>query len=78
MEYNCGGMVFTSNIQILQSFQSKVLRVIVDAPWYVLNTVIQTPTVKKEIRHYSSQYSLRLSVHPNNLVVNLMVQPFNR
>jgi hypothetical protein len=42
---------------------------IVDAPWYVPNTVIQrdrnTPTVKEEIRRYSSQYSARLSAHPN-------------
>jgi hypothetical protein len=51
----------------------------VDAPWYVSNMVIrrdlQTPTVKDEIRRYSSQYSARLSAHPNGLVVNLMEQP---
>jgi hypothetical protein len=55
---------------------------IVDAPWYVPNTVIrrgfQTPTVKEEIRRYSSQYSARLSAHPNGLVVNLIEQPDNR
>jgi hypothetical protein len=49
---------------------------IMDTPWYVLNTVIQRdvqiPTVKEEIRRYSSQYSARLSAHPNDLVVNLM------
>jgi hypothetical protein len=43
---------------------------IVDAPWYVLNTVIrgdhQIPTVKNEIRHYSSEYSARLSTDPND------------
>jgi hypothetical protein len=53
-------------------FQSNVLHTIVAAPWYVPNTVIrrdlQTPTVKGEIRHYSSQCSARLSVHPNGLV----------
>jgi hypothetical protein len=55
---------------------------IVDAPWYVPNTVIrtdlQTPTAEEEIRHYSSQYSARLSVHPNGPVVNPMAQPDNR
>jgi hypothetical protein len=55
---------------------------IVDAPWYVPNMVIprdlQTATVKEEIRRYSSQYSARLSAHPNGLVVNLMEQPDNR
>jgi hypothetical protein len=30
----------TSNIEILERFQSKVLHMIVDAPWYVPNTVI--------------------------------------
>jgi hypothetical protein len=76
------GMASTSNIKILEHFQSKVLRPIVDAPLYVPNTVIrmdlQTPTVKEEIPHYSSQYSARLSVHPNDLVANLMAQPDNK
>jgi hypothetical protein len=75
------GTASTSNIEILEHFQSKDLRMIVDTPWYVSNTVIrmdlQTPTVKEEIRHCSSQYSARLSAHPNDLVVNLMEQPHN-
>jgi hypothetical protein len=54
---------------------------IVDAPWYVLNTVIRrdlkTPTVKEEIRHYTSQCSAHLSGHPNGVVVNLMELPDN-
>jgi hypothetical protein len=66
---------------ILERFQSKALCMKVDAPWYVPNTVIrrdlQTPTVKEEIRRYSSQYSARLSAHPNGLVVNLMELPDN-
>jgi hypothetical protein len=49
---------------------------VVDATWYAPNTVtqrdLQTATVKEEICHYSSQYIARLSVHPNNLVANLM------
>jgi hypothetical protein len=61
---------------------STVLRMSVDTPQYVPNTIIwrdpQTPTVKEEIRHYNSQYSASLSVHPNNLVVNLMAQTDNR
>jgi hypothetical protein len=50
---------------------------IVDAPWYVLNMIIQrdllTPTVK-EICRYSSQYSPHLSADPNDL----MEQPDNK
>jgi hypothetical protein len=76
------GTASTSNIEILERFQSKVLRTIVDAPWYVPNVVIrkdlQTLTVKKEIRHSSSQYSSRFSVHPNDTVVNLKARPDNR
>jgi hypothetical protein len=72
----------TSNREILERFQSKDLRTIVDAPWYVSNTVIQrdlqTSTVKEEIRHYSSHYSARLSVHPNYPVVNFLAQADNR
>jgi hypothetical protein len=78
----CGHTVYinlysTSNIEILERFQSKAVRMIVDAHWYMLNTVIwrnlQTPTVKEEMLHYSSQYGARWG-----LVVNLMEQPDNR
>jgi hypothetical protein len=65
------GTVSTSNIENIERFQSKALRMVVDTPWYVPNTVIrkdpQIPTVKKEIHCYSSQYSARLSAHPNDL-----------
>jgi hypothetical protein len=76
------GTASTSNTEILERPRYKVLRKIVDAPWYVPNTVIwsdpKTPTVKKEILHDSSQYSSRLSVHSNDLVVDLIAQPDNR
>jgi hypothetical protein len=81
MEYNWG-TASTSNIEILQRFQSKALRMIVDEPWYVPNTVtrrdLQIPTVKEEIRRYSSQYSARLCAHPNDLTINLTELPYNR
>jgi hypothetical protein len=56
----------------------------VDARWYVPNTRtvirgdLQIPTVKEEIHRYSSQYSARLSAHPNDLMVNLTELPDNR
>jgi hypothetical protein len=44
------GTTSNSNIEILERFQSKVLRLIVDAPWYVSNSVtrndLQIPAVK--------------------------------
>jgi hypothetical protein len=76
------GTASTSNIEILERFQSKALRMIVDTPWYVLNTVIRRdlrlPTIKEEIRRYSSQHSARLSANSNDLIVNLMQQTDNR
>jgi hypothetical protein len=54
-------------MEILERLQSKALRMRVDAPWHVPNTVIrrdlQTPTVKEEIHRYSSQYRARPSAH---------------
>jgi hypothetical protein len=72
------GTASISNIDILKHFQSKTLRMMVDAPFYMPNMVIrrnlQIPTVKEEIQHYSSQYS----AHPNDLIANLMELPDNR
>jgi hypothetical protein len=71
------GTASTCNIEILEGFQSTTLRMIVDAPWYVLNTIIrrdpQIPTVKEEIRRYSSQYSACLRAHPNDLPTRFLV-----
>jgi hypothetical protein len=39
--------------------------------WEGYRTTIPLPT--EEIRRYSSQYSARLSAHPNDLTVNLGV-----
>jgi hypothetical protein len=66
----------TSNIGILESFQSKALRMVVDTSWCAPNTLIwrdfQIPTVKEEIRCSSSWYSACLSSHTNDLIVNLI------
>jgi hypothetical protein len=76
------GTASTSSMEILECFQSKTLHTIVDAPWYMPNTVIrrdlQIPMVKEEIQRYSSQYSARLSAHQNDLIANLMELPDNR
>jgi hypothetical protein len=66
----------TSNNEILERLQSKTLRMIVDARLYVPNTLIhldlQLTSVKEEI---SSQYSSRLTAHPNNLPPILIELP---
>jgi hypothetical protein len=54
------GTASNSNVEILERFQSKVLRIITDAPWYVPNAIIkrdlQIPMVKQEARKYSANY----------------------
>jgi hypothetical protein len=71
-----------SNIEILECFQSRALCMIMDTPWYVPNMVIwkdlQIPTVKHKISRYSYQYSKRLSVHRNELILNLQEPPETR
>lgn len=70
------GSASSSNIEILQRFQSKTLRSIVNAPWYVSNDIIHRdlcmPKVKSEISLHSENYHKRLFVHPNELAVNLL------
>jgi hypothetical protein len=73
------GTASNSNIDILERFQSKVLRIITDAPWYVPNAVIkrdlQVPSVHQEVRTFSINYLVRLEDHPNDLAVSLLQQP---
>jgi hypothetical protein len=76
------GTTSNSNIEILERFQSKVLRLIVNAPWYLPNSVIRKvhgiPTVKEEIRRFSSHYDVRISVHPNELIASLTEPPIHK
>jgi hypothetical protein len=76
------GTASTSNIEILERFQSKALRIIVDAPWYVPNNHIrrdlQMTSVKEEICRSSNQYYTRLTIHPNDQILTLMEIPGNR
>jgi hypothetical protein len=73
------GTASTSNIEILERFQLKALRMIVDAPWYVPKTLIQQdlqiPSVKEKISHYSSHYSARLTADPNDILLTLLEPP---
>lgn len=70
------GTASTSNIEILQRFQSKTLRKITNAPWYITNvqlhTDLQLPTVKEEINTRILTYKTRIDTHPNPLAANLM------
>jgi hypothetical protein len=65
------GSASNSNIEILERFQSKVLRIITDAPRYVPNAVIKRDlkvlSVRQAVRNYSVTYRQRLDDHPNRL-----------
>jgi len=70
------GTASNSNLEILERFQSKALRIMTDAPRYVPNTIIkrhlQIPTVKQDARTLSANYRKRLDNHPNNLANTLL------
>lgn len=76
------GTAANSNVEILQRFQSKILRIIVDAPWFVTNQQIhhdlEIRTVQEEIKHSMKSYRNRLKNHPNILTTQLMSLPFGR
>jgi len=73
------GCAKPSHTQILQRFQSKLLRTLATAPWYVSNLQLHTDLgislVKAEIRRSSLLYHRRLVGHPNALVAALPTPP---
>lgn len=68
-----------SNIKILQTFQSKTLRAMVNAPWYVSNATIhedlKVPLIKETINHHANKYRNRSTDHNNHLIAELHNQP---
>lgn len=70
------GTAANSNIEIIQRFQSKVLRMILNVPWYITNNAIHQDSeiipIKEEIKIRTEKYKNRLIMHPNHLARNLM------
>lgn len=70
------GCAKSSNIEILQRFQSKTLRAMVNAEWYVNNRIIHNdlkiPWIKDVIKDFCSRYETRISDHPSVLVTDLL------
>ena len=73
------GSTSASNIDILQRTQAKVLRSIVNAPWYTRNSNIHRDLgikpVKEMIKPFRLKYLLKLETHPNELARELLNQP---
>jgi len=65
------GSTSHSNTEILQRFQNKVLKTIVNAPWYIpnklLHTDLQIPTIREEITKFCTNHRAKLLTHPNEL-----------
>jgi len=61
-----------SNIEVIQRCQSKILRAIVDAPWYVTKDMIHKylsiPTVHEVIHDRSIKHRTKLESHSNPLL----------
>jgi hypothetical protein len=70
------GTASTSNIEVLQRFQNKVLRLIANAPRYLPNTVLHAhlliPTVKAATTNFGTKYLEKLTVHSNELIPALL------
>jgi hypothetical protein len=70
------GCASKTNVNIIQTFQNKVLRNIVDAPWYVRNDKIhrdlKIPTVIEEIKTFATRHEERLHGHINPEVLQIL------
>ena len=70
------GCAKDSSIKVIQTFQNKVLRNMVNAPWYVRNKDIHrdlgVPMVKDEAKRIASKHHARLQVHVNAEIPQLL------
>ncbi len=70
------GCTKPSNIQIIQNFQNKVLRNIVNAPWYIRNSDIhrdlKVEDVATEIKKFARSHEKRLHNHVNVEAIQLL------
>ena len=59
------------HINKIETIQAKILRTIVNAPWYIRNEDIrrdmEIPTVKEAISSNAERYKVRIATHPNRL-----------
>jgi hypothetical protein len=76
------GTASNSNIEILQRYQSKVLRAIVNAPWYISNKVLRAdlnvPIIREEITKSSVKYRDKITTHPNEIASTLLEEEESR
>ena len=70
------GCTCQSNRKIIQRFQNKVLRGIVDAPWYIrndnLHKDLNVEMVDKEVKKFAQSHEQRLLKHVNVEALQLL------
>jgi hypothetical protein len=70
------GTASNSNIEILQRYQNKVLRTVVNTPWYIPNKILhrdlKIPTIREGITKFSVKYRDKITTHPNELAPTLL------
>jgi hypothetical protein len=68
-----------SNTKILQTLQSKTLRKLANAPWYISNVTLHNdlriPYVTEVIRTYAKNHKNRTTQDKNQLIRDLFNQP---
>jgi hypothetical protein len=73
------GCTATSNLAIIQRYQAKTLRKIVNAPWYVTNHTLhkdlRVPSVKQVFQELTETHRTRLQKHSNPLVATILTPP---
>ncbi|PNF25701.1 hypothetical protein B7P43_G15612, partial [Cryptotermes secundus] len=76
------GCARKSNILIIQRSQSKILRTITNAPWYVNNQTLHTdlniPYIKDDIREKSTSHHKKQANYPNDILQPLVEPQHNR
>ena len=76
------GCASKSNTAIMQRYQSKILRAITNAPWYVnnqtLHTVLQIPFVHTVFQDHICKDRNTLESHPSPLVKPILHSEHNR
>jgi hypothetical protein len=72
------GCASKSNISIIKRSQSKILRMIVDAPWYVFNATLHVDLgisyVQNVIHQKCNNHHTRLETHVNPLLKKLLLK----
>jgi len=70
------GCTKQSNIDIIQRFQNKVLRHMVNAPWYIRNNDLyrdlQVDVVSSEIQRFEQKHKGRLHHHENGEAIQFL------